>query len=213
LDRSRNNTKVKSKCNFILIYWIAFFQIFLQIFQTFFSWKQKKSIKQICSSYCQLWSRVHTKIIIFEICPNFPTFLCNCPDFFFRKLIQNHNKQNQKRITHSHRSNPELWSWVHTKKHSQFSPNYFNLVFPDFSPNLPDFFFYWKHSIELFLSRGISNKSYYYPCMWLFTVEFQRKFNVMQHKIPKAARLLDAMFKVLVLYVRLQKESFYNLKW
>jgi hypothetical protein len=25
-----------------------------------------------------------------------------------------------------------------------------------------------------------------YPCMWLFTVEFQRKFNVMQHKIPKA---------------------------
>jgi hypothetical protein len=29
---------------------------------------------------------------------------------------------------------------VHTKKHFQFSPNYSNLVFPDFSPNLPDFF-------------------------------------------------------------------------
>jgi hypothetical protein len=84
---------------------------------------------------------VHTKIIILEICSNFPTFLCNCPDFFFRKLIQNPNKQNHKRIiTHSHRSNPEIWSCVHTKKHFQFSPNYFNLVFPDFSPNLPYFF-------------------------------------------------------------------------
>jgi hypothetical protein len=48
------------------------------------------------------------KIIIFEICPNFPTFLCNCPEFFFRKLIQNPNKQNQKKITHSHRSNPVM---------------------------------------------------------------------------------------------------------
>jgi hypothetical protein len=28
--------KNKSKCNFILIYWIAFFQIFLQIFQILF---------------------------------------------------------------------------------------------------------------------------------------------------------------------------------
>jgi hypothetical protein len=83
---------------------------------------------------------IKRKIIIFEICPNFPTFLCNCPDFFFRKLTQNPNKQNQKRITYSHRSNPELWSWVHTKKHFQFSPNYFKLVFPDFSPNLPVFF-------------------------------------------------------------------------
>jgi hypothetical protein len=26
------------------------------------------------------------------------------------------------------------------KKHFQFSPIFFNLVFPDFSPNLPDFF-------------------------------------------------------------------------
>jgi hypothetical protein len=31
-------------------------------------------------------------------------------NFFFRKLIQNPNKQNQKRIRHSHRSNRELWS-------------------------------------------------------------------------------------------------------
>jgi hypothetical protein len=31
--------------------------------------------------------------------------------------------------------------------------NYFNLVFPGFSPNLPDFF-----STELYPSRGISNK-------------------------------------------------------
>jgi hypothetical protein len=44
--------KSKSKCNFILIYRIAFFQIFLQIFQVFF--QMKKSIKQICSCYCQL---------------------------------------------------------------------------------------------------------------------------------------------------------------
>jgi hypothetical protein len=36
-DRSRNNTKVKA--NFILIYWIAFFHIFPQIFQIFFSKK------------------------------------------------------------------------------------------------------------------------------------------------------------------------------
>jgi hypothetical protein len=46
----------------------------------------------------------------FLICSNFPTFLCNCPEFFFRKFIQNPNKQNQKRITLSNRSNPVLWS-------------------------------------------------------------------------------------------------------
>jgi uncharacterized membrane protein HdeD (DUF308 family) len=34
--------KSKSKCNFILIYWIAFFQVFLQIFQIFFSIENKK---------------------------------------------------------------------------------------------------------------------------------------------------------------------------
>jgi hypothetical protein len=120
---------------------LSFSRFFFKSARFFFNWKQKKSIKQICSSYCQLWSRVHTKIIIFEICPNFPTFHCNCPEFFFRKLIQNPNKQNQKRITHSYCSNSELWSWVHTKKHFQFSLNYFNFVFPDFSPNLPVFFF------------------------------------------------------------------------
>jgi hypothetical protein len=35
--------KSKSKCNFILIYWIAFFQVFLQIFQIFFLIEKKKA--------------------------------------------------------------------------------------------------------------------------------------------------------------------------
>jgi hypothetical protein len=34
--------KSKGKCNFILIYWIEFFQIFLQIFEIFFSIENKK---------------------------------------------------------------------------------------------------------------------------------------------------------------------------
>jgi hypothetical protein len=39
------------------------------------------------------------------------------------------------------------------KKHFQLSPYYFNLVFPDFSPNLPDFF-----SIENIQLSSIENK-------------------------------------------------------
>jgi hypothetical protein len=141
LDRSRNNTKVKANVILFYLTGLRFSRFFFKSSRFVFNWKQKKaSSKYLCSSYCQLWSRVHTKIKIFENSPNFLIFLCNCPEILFRKLIQNPNKQNQKRITHSHRSNPELWSWVHTKKHFQFSPNFFNLVFPDFSPNLPDFF-------------------------------------------------------------------------
>jgi uncharacterized membrane protein HdeD (DUF308 family) len=44
--------KSKSKCNFILIYWIAFFQIFLQIFQIFFSIELKsKYVGPAVSAY------------------------------------------------------------------------------------------------------------------------------------------------------------------
>jgi hypothetical protein len=43
--------KSKSKCNLILIYWIAFFQIFLQIFQIFFQLKTKKKPQAPIVSY------------------------------------------------------------------------------------------------------------------------------------------------------------------
>jgi hypothetical protein len=34
----------------------------------------------------------YKKIIIFEVCPNFPTFLCNSPDFFLTKGTLNFKK-------------------------------------------------------------------------------------------------------------------------
>jgi hypothetical protein len=82
---------------------------------------------------------VHTKIIIFEICPNFPIFLCNCPEFFFRKPIQNPNNKTKKELRIAI---VRILSYglEFIQKSTQFSPNYFNLVYPDFSPNLPDFF-------------------------------------------------------------------------
>jgi hypothetical protein len=58
---------------------------------------EQKKINQICRSCGQLWSRMHTKIIIFADCPNFSTFLCNFPDFFSWKLFHDYNEQNKKK--------------------------------------------------------------------------------------------------------------------
>jgi hypothetical protein len=41
---------------------------------------------------------------------------------------------------------------------SVFSPNYFNLVFPDFSPNLPDFFSIKNFQLSYFLPEAYRTK-------------------------------------------------------
>jgi hypothetical protein len=40
-------------------------------------------------------------------------------------------------------------------QHFQFSPNYFNLVFPNFSPNLPEFFFSIKNIQLSYFHPGV----------------------------------------------------------
>jgi hypothetical protein len=75
------------------------------------------------------------------------------PIFFFRKFIQNPNKQNQKRIRHSIVRIMSYGLEFIQKSTFSFSPNYFNLVFPIFLQIFQIFF-----STELFPSRGISNK-------------------------------------------------------
>jgi hypothetical protein len=130
---------------------LRFSRVFFRSSRFFFSWK-KKNIKQICSSYCQLWwSRGHTKVIIFEICPNFPTFLCNCQDFFSENLSKTQTNKTKKELRIAI-VRILSYSWVHTKKHFQFSPNYFNLVFPDFSP-----------IVQIFFSIDNIQLSYFHP--------------------------------------------------
>jgi hypothetical protein len=47
---------------------------------------------------------MHTKIIIFAVCPNFSIFLCNCSDFFFPEnfFTTITNKTKKKRIMYIH---------------------------------------------------------------------------------------------------------------
>jgi hypothetical protein len=59
---------------------------------------QNKQSRSVPSFSIQNYQRMHTKIIVFAVCPNFSNFLCNCPDFFFPEnfftTITNKTKKN-----------------------------------------------------------------------------------------------------------------------
>jgi hypothetical protein len=93
LDRSRNKTKVKT--NVIIIFILAgmrFSRFVSKSFRSVFQLKtfipgefeqKKKRIYQIMSFLSSVMIESALKIIIFAVCPNFPIFLCNCPELFF----------------------------------------------------------------------------------------------------------------------------------
>jgi hypothetical protein len=86
------------------------------------------------------------KIIIFAVCPNFSTFLCNCFEFFFLKicLIPTITNKTKKKLRIS-------ITKTHRKKHFKFFPN-----FPIFRATFSTFLF---HENLIWTITNIKKKS------------------------------------------------------
>jgi hypothetical protein len=85
---------------------------------------------------------MHTKIIIFAVCPNFSTFLCNCPDFFFLKAFSRLYRTKQKKII----------MHIHHKKALS--------VFPQFSNFPGNFSSFSLHKNLIRIVTNIKKKNY-----------------------------------------------------
>jgi hypothetical protein len=124
--------------------WISSSNIYISIARSMFKYTTRLvwfTIRQPAVKW-HLYMKVNKFVRIFRL-----SFVI-VPNFFF----ENPNEQSKKkRITHSHRSNPELWSWVHTKKHFQF----FRIVLFTFSR----FFSKSSRCFFYFHLGSISNKN------------------------------------------------------